>query len=139
MPRVLVAAGAHSASLVAALTGVRVPLDTERGYHLMLPREVERLSMAVTSLERRFIMTPMAEGLRLAGTVEFAGLERPPRMERAWQLRELARGMFARPLDETNATPWMAFALPCRIRCRSSIGPARKGGSGWPSGTTISG
>ncbi|SHK74250.1 NAD(P)/FAD-dependent oxidoreductase [Halomonas caseinilytica] len=125
VPRVLVAAGAHSASLVAALTGVRVPLDTERGYHLMLPREVERLSMAVTSLERRFIMTPMAEGLRLAGTVEFAGLERPPRMERAWQLRELARGMFARPLDETNATPWMGFrpSLPDSLPVIDRAGP----------------
>lgn len=102
-----------------------MPLDTERGYHLMLPREVERLPMAVTSLERRFIMTPMAEGLRLAGTVEFAGLERPPRMERAWRLRELAQGMFSRHLDETDATPWMGFrpSLPDSLPVIDRTGP----------------
>ncbi|WP_275285799.1 NAD(P)/FAD-dependent oxidoreductase [Halomonas elongata] len=125
VPKVLVAAGAHSAPLVAELTGVRVPLDTERGYHLMLPREGERISMAVTSLERRFIMTPMAEGLRLAGTVEFAGLERPPHMERAWRLRELAHGLFSRPLDEADATPWMGFrpSLPDSLPIIDRTGP----------------
>ncbi|MBD3898155.1 FAD-binding oxidoreductase [Halomonas sp. ML-15] len=125
VPRVLVAAGAHSASLVASLTGVRVPLDTERGYHLMLPREGGRLPMAVTSLERRFIMTPLAEGLRLAGTVEFAGLQRPPRMERAWRLRQLAEGMFSQPLDEAEATPWMGFrpSLPDSLPIIDRAGP----------------
>lgn len=125
VPRVLIAAGAHSAPLVASLTGTRVPLDTERGYHLMLPREGDRLPMAVTSLERRFIMTPLAEGLRLAGTVEFAGLDRPPRMERAWRLRELAQGLFSRPLDETDATPWMGFrpSLPDSLPIIDRAGP----------------
>ncbi|MCK2042754.1 FAD-binding oxidoreductase [Chromohalobacter sp. TMW 2.2308] len=107
--QVLVACGAHSAPLTAHLTGKRVPLDTERGYHLMLPGEQSRLPMAVTSLERRFIMTPMSEGLRLAGTVEFAGLERPPNMERAWQLHRLSQGLFKTSLDASEATPWMGF------------------------------
>ena len=46
----------------------------------MLPREHDRLPFAVTSLERKFIMTPMSDGLRLAGTVVFAGLDAPPSM-----------------------------------------------------------
>ncbi|MFJ2358162.1 NAD(P)/FAD-dependent oxidoreductase [Pseudomonas fluorescens] len=107
--QVLIACGAHSAKLTATLTGKRVPLDTERGYHLMLPHEHERLPFAVTSLERKFIMTPMAGGLRLAGTVEFAGLERPPFMERAWQLHRLSKGLFRRDLNAEDATPWMGF------------------------------
>lgn len=128
VPRVLVAGGAHSAPLVAALTGTEVPLDTERGYHLMLPREAERLPLAVTSLERRFIMTPMAEGLRLAGTVEFAGLERPARMQRARQLFELAQGMFAQPLDDYEATPWMGFrpSLPDSLPVIDRVGPEER-------------
>ena len=48
--QVLIACGAHSAKLTAALTGKKVPLDTERGYHLMLPHEHQRLPFAVTSL-----------------------------------------------------------------------------------------
>ena len=107
--QVLIACGAHSAKLTAALTGKKVPLDTERGYHLMLPHEHERLPFAVTSLERKFIMTPMSEGLRLAGTVEFAGLERPASMERAWQLHRLSKGLFRRDLSAEAATPWMGF------------------------------
>ena len=107
--QVLIACGAHSAKLTAALTGKKVPLDTERGYHLMLPHEHGRLPFAVTSLERKFIMTPMNDGLRLAGTVEFAGLERAPSMERAWQLHRLSKGLFKRDLNADAATPWMGF------------------------------
>ncbi|WP_353367014.1 FAD-dependent oxidoreductase [Acidovorax sp. FG27] len=105
--RVLIACGAHSAPLVAQLTGTRVPLDTERGYHLMLPHEHGRLPFPVTSLERKFIMTPMSGGLRLAGTVEFAGLDSPARMKRAWQLHRLSEGLFHRDLDAKDATTWM--------------------------------
>ncbi|MDW9403212.1 FAD-dependent oxidoreductase, partial [Pseudomonas soli] len=90
--QVLISAGAPSAKLTATLTGRRVPLDTERGYHLMLPAEQQRLPFAVTSLERKFIMTPMADGLRLAGTVAFARLEAPPSRERAWARHRLRTG-----------------------------------------------
>jgi D-amino-acid dehydrogenase len=107
--QVLIACGAHSAPLTAALTGKKVPLDTERGYHLMLPQERDRLPFAVTSLERKFIMTPMAGGLRLAGTVEFAGLDRPANMQRAWQLHRLSQGLFRHDLSAQGATPWMGF------------------------------
>ncbi|MDQ0654180.1 NAD(P)/FAD-dependent oxidoreductase [Pseudomonas cedrina] len=107
--QVLIACGAHSAKLTAALTGKTVPLDTERGYHLMLPRESHRLPFAVTSLERKFIMTPMTDGLRLAGTVEFAGLARPANMQRAWQLHRLSQGLFREDLSVQGATPWMGF------------------------------
>ncbi|MBN0976007.1 FAD-binding oxidoreductase [Pseudomonas hygromyciniae] len=107
--QVLIACGAHSARLTQALTGKKVPLDTERGYHLMLPHEQERLPFAVTSLERKFIMTPMADGLRLAGTVEFAGLDRPPNMQRAWQLHRLSHGLLRHELSAEDATPWMGF------------------------------
>ncbi|XVO84939.1 NAD(P)/FAD-dependent oxidoreductase [Pseudomonas palleroniana] len=107
--QVLIACGAHSARLTAALTGKKVPLDTERGYHLMLPHEQDRLPFAVTSFERKFIMTPLLGGLRLAGTVEFAGLLRPPNMQRAWQLHRLSQGLFRQDLSTQDATPWMGF------------------------------
>jgi len=87
----------------------------------MLPHEHERLPFAVTSLERKFIMTPMRGGLRLAGTVEFAGLERPANMQRAWQLHRLSKGLFRQDLNAQDATPWIGLpALPAGRRCRSS-------------------
>lgn len=125
--KVVIACGAHSAHLTATLTGTKVPLDTERGYHLMLPHERHRLPMAVTSLERRFIMTPMDEGLRLAGTVEFAGLHRPANMQRAWQLHKLSQGLFKNDLDTTEAKTWMGFrpSLPDSLPIIDSVKSGR--------------
>src|SRR4051794_485360 len=79
---VVIAAGAHSRPLAATL-GSNVPLETERGYHVMLrcPSRMPRVPIA--SGEGKFFATPMEEGLRVAGTVEFAGLEAPPNYARA--------------------------------------------------------
>lgn len=106
---VLVATGAFSKNWVQQSTGVNVPLDTERGYHLMLPNEINKLSIPVTSLERRFIMTPMNGGLRLAGTVEYAGLHAAPNMNRARNLLHLAQSMFEKPLNSNDNSEWMGF------------------------------
>lgn len=107
--KVMLAAGAHSKTLAKQLTGVTVPLDTERGYHLMLPHESARLQMPVTSLDRRFVMTPMQEGLRLAGTVEYAGLDAPANMQRAHILLQHAQPMLKTPLNSADSVPWMGF------------------------------
>ena len=88
---------------------MRVPLDTERGYHLMLPREAARLRLPVSSIDHSFVMTPMQHGLRLAGTVEYAGLHAPPNMARAHNLKPLAEKLLSSPLDGEAAQPWMGF------------------------------
>jgi D-amino-acid dehydrogenase len=87
---VVIAAGAHSHELSSRL-GSRVPLETERGYHVMLesPSIVPR--MPVASGEGRYFVTPMEGGLRIAGTVELAGLQAPPDFRRADALLEKAR------------------------------------------------
>ncbi len=123
--RVLVAAGAWSAPLVRELAGIKIPMDTERGYHLMLPAEPGRLPMAVSSLERKFIMTPMTGGLRLAGTVEFAGLHKTPDYRRAWGLVHHADALFERQLDTQGATPWMGCrpSLPDSLPVIDRVGP----------------
>lgn len=87
----LLCAGAHSKPLASQL-GYRVPLETERGYHLMLPGQYS-LTRAVASKDRKFIMTPMEGGLRLAGTVEFGGLEAEPDNRRAEMLLVHAKAM----------------------------------------------
>lgn len=107
--KVIVATGAWSKALAQQL-GYKVPLDTERGYHLMLP-EQDCLSIPVASLERKFIMTPMLNGLRLAGTVEFAGLEAPANEARAHALLPHAKAMLKQNLDhDARKLPnWMGF------------------------------
>ena len=107
--KVVLSAGAYSKSLAKQLTGVKVPLDTERGYHLMLPHESKRLNTSVSSLDRHFIMTPMEGGLRLAGTVEYAGLDAPPNMQRAHKLLQHANPMLKELLNTDDSVPWMGF------------------------------
>ncbi len=74
----------------------------------MLPNSGAALSIPVTSAERRFIMTPMSDGLRLAGTVEFGGLNLPANMQRAMMLASHARAMLPE-LDDTPGETWMGF------------------------------
>jgi D-amino-acid dehydrogenase len=105
----VVAAGIWSKALAAEL-GDRVPLETERGYHLMIrdPEAVPRIPTA--DADGKFVATPMELGLRLAGTVELAGLDAPPRWERARVLLTHARRMFPALRDdypEERITRWM--------------------------------
>ncbi|WP_025597578.1 NAD(P)/FAD-dependent oxidoreductase [Burkholderia sp. WSM2230] len=69
---VVVATGARSAQF-ARQCGDAVPLDTERGYHVRFPGAQQLISRPVGWAERGFYMTPMTDGLRVAGTVELAG------------------------------------------------------------------
>ncbi|MGU7774889.1 NAD(P)/FAD-dependent oxidoreductase [Burkholderia sp. MR1-5-21] len=71
---VVVAAGARSREFAAAC-GDRVPLDTERGYHVQFAQREHVVTRPVGWAERGFYMTPLDEGLRAAGTVELGGFD----------------------------------------------------------------
>src|SRR5438067_1187752 len=88
----IVCAGAYSKPLAAAL-GDKAPLETERGYHLMIrdPETMPRIPTA--DADGKFVATPMDTGLRFAGTVELAGLTAPPDWRRAQILLEQGRKM----------------------------------------------
>jgi D-amino-acid dehydrogenase len=88
----IVCAGAYSKPLAAAL-GDKVPLETERGYHLIVrdPEVMPRIPTA--DADGKFVATPMDAGLRFAGTVELAGLAAPPDWRRARILLAQGRKM----------------------------------------------
>ena len=123
MPKVLIATGAWSKQLVQQATGIQVPLDTERGYHLMVPDSRELLTVPVSSADRKFIMTPMDEGMRLAGTVEFAGLKAPANMQRAHMLTQHAKALLP-DLSEQTGESWMGFrpSLPDSLPVIDQVG-----------------
>ena len=79
---VVIAAGRASSEL-ARLLGFNAPLVSERGYHVMLAPDNVRFDLPVSLAERGFVVTPMQEGLRLAGTVELAAPHQPPSWHRA--------------------------------------------------------
>jgi len=105
--RVVVSAGSWSGKLLKPL-GFRVPLEAERGYHLMLPTPGITLHRPVSMAEAYFVATPMLNGLRLAGTAEFAGLKAPMNMLRATMMLQLA-SPFLPGLCGDGAVPWMGM------------------------------
>ena len=105
----VVCGGAHSKPLAAAL-GDKVPLETERGYHLMIrdPEVMPRIPTA--DADGKFVAVPMDTGLRFAGTVELAGLDAPPDWRRARILLEQGRRMLpglAASHAEERISVWM--------------------------------
>lgn len=120
---VALCAGAHSATL-AAQCGDRLPLEAERGYHLMYPDAARLVSRPVGWAERGFYMTPMAKGLRVAGTVELAGLG-PTKHRGLMDLLDFSVHR-ALPAVGSPTAPWLGFrptlpdGLPVLGRSRAS-------------------
>jgi D-amino-acid dehydrogenase len=104
--KVVIAAGAHSRPL-ALSAGDRVPLDTERGYHVEWDMAQPRLTRPSCPTARGFYLCPMTGRLRVAGTVELGGLTAPPSPHRIARLIEGARTVFP-DLGEPSRT-WMGF------------------------------
>jgi len=102
---VVIAAGAFSNELSSQLGG-RVPLTTERGYHVMLASPAVAPRIPVASGEGKYFATPMEGGLRIAGTVELAGLEAPPNNRRADALLEKAKRLLP-GLGYASVERWM--------------------------------
>ncbi len=105
--RVVVAAGAWSMRLLEPL-GLRLPLETERGYHALMPSPNLQLKVPLIVKNRGFALTPMDGGLCAAGTVEIGGLEAPPNERRAMILAEHAKRLFP-SLETGEPTYWMGF------------------------------
>jgi glycine/D-amino acid oxidase-like deaminating enzyme len=104
---VVVAMGAWSRQLLDPL-GIKVALETERGYHAMLFDPEVMPALPISNKTRAFGVTPMEDGLRVAGTVEIAGLQAPPNEERAKVLVQHAKRMFP-ALRAEKVRYWMGF------------------------------
>jgi D-amino-acid dehydrogenase len=121
--RMVVAAGAWSRPL-AAMLGSRVPLDTERGYHVMLPTPDRPPRHPISSGERKFVVVPMLEGIRITGGVEFAGLDAPADFTRIRRMATCAQRMLSN-LDPSIVSEWLGFR-PSMPDSLPVIGPAPK-------------
>ncbi|SDB72884.1 NAD(P)/FAD-dependent oxidoreductase [Belnapia rosea] len=123
---VVLAAGAWSARLLAPL-GIRIPLESQRGYHVMLQDAGITLRRPVIPADRKAFISPMEHGLRIAGTVEFGGLDHPPTPRRAELLLRDLRTAFPQARVERAEGFWMGHR-PCLPDSLPVIGPVRR----WP-------
>ena len=105
--RLVICCGAFSKKLTDNLHE-NIPLDTERGYHIHFKGFDNLISRPVVFQNRGFGMTPMEQGLRVVGTVEFGGLNNPPSKSRIKNLVENARYLLD-GLPENHDDEWLGF------------------------------
>ncbi|WP_174803394.1 NAD(P)/FAD-dependent oxidoreductase [Martelella limonii] len=104
---VIVACGAWSKRLAGSL-GETVLLDTERGYNTTLPASAFPLQRQLYFNDHSFVATPLRDGIRVGGAVEFGGLDLPANFKRADMLLKLAK-RFMPGLETEGGRQWMGF------------------------------
>ena len=90
--KLVITCGAFSKQLTDKLHE-NIPLDTERGYHIHFKDYDHLISRPVVHANYGFGLTPMEQGLRVVGTVEFGGLNNPLTKARIKNLIENAKEM----------------------------------------------
>ena len=104
--KIVIACGAFSKKLTDKLYE-NIPLDTERGYHIHFKDCDHLISRPVIYSNRAFGMTPMEQGLRVVGTVEFGGLKNPLSKTRIKNLIDNAKELLG-GLPE-HEDEWLGF------------------------------
>jgi len=120
--KIVIACGSFSKKLTDNLDE-KIPLDTERGYHVHFKDCDHLLSRPVIFQNRGFGITPMEQGLRVVGTVEFGGLDNPLSKSRVKNLISNAKYMMGDlPAHQDE---WLGFrpTLPDYLPV---IGPSKK-------------
>jgi D-amino-acid dehydrogenase len=119
----VICAGAHSNEFTRRL-GDSLPLETQRGYHATFEEPTVTLTRPISVAERKFFVTPMEMGLRVAGSVELAGLNPPPNYARADVLQAQVEKVIPE-LSAKHVSKWMGHR-PCMPDSLPVIGRATK-------------
>lgn len=103
---VVVAGGAWSRQLATSV-GDKIQLTTERGHHVLFPQSGDLLRGPTCYPEHGFFMTPLREGLRVAGTVELGGLNQPLSKRRIRSMIDAAKQLLPALTEPERA--WLGF------------------------------
>ena len=101
----VLATGVWSKPMMAKL-GLNVPLEAERGYHIVFENATGAPKRPLMIASGKFVSTPMDQGLRCAGIVEFGGLDAGPSKAPLDLLRRQAKKAFPH-LEYTNEIEWL--------------------------------
>ena len=102
--KIIVSTGAWS-NQIANKFGDKFPLDTERGYHILFDTNEKLINRPVAWSESGFYLIQIHDGIRAAGTVEIAGLKKPPNKKRLAMIERQSRKVLPQ-LREVKST-WM--------------------------------
>ena len=105
--KAVISAGIWSKPLMEKL-GLKVPMEAERGYHILFksPNITPRYPMMVAA--GKFVATPMDQGLRCAGVVEFGGLDETPSKAPLALLRRTVAETFPQ-MQAAEEEEWLGF------------------------------
>ncbi|MEK9709418.1 MAG: FAD-binding oxidoreductase, partial [Alphaproteobacteria bacterium] len=115
--KIVLAAGIWSRQLLVNF-GFNLPLEAERGYHLLLRDPGIELNNSIMDADGKYVASSMDAGIRIAGTAEFSGLDTAPNYARARRFAKQARQLFPRincdqPEEWMGARPSFPDSLPC--------------------------
>jgi D-amino-acid dehydrogenase len=105
-PRTVVLAAGSWTPGLARLAGTRVPIEPAKGYHVQLRNGGPPLRLPLIFQESVFAATPLDTGLRLAGTMEFVGMNEQLAERRALRLLQEARGYLTGLDAAAEFTTW---------------------------------
>jgi len=119
----VVAAGAFSKKF-ATQVGDKIPLDTERGYHVEYDMDKSLLNRPCCHAVDGFYMSPMTGRLRVVGTVELGGLSPKISQQRIKYLEKGVATFFPKLGNPSRA--WLGFR-PSTPDSRPVISESSKG------------
>ena len=113
----MIAAGVWSSKLLEPFK-IKIPLESERGYHLVCKNPGIKINHSIMDADRKCVASLMDNGVRIAGTAEFAGLNAPPDYKRAKIFKSIIKEIFPK-INTFNTVEWMGSrpsfpdSLPC--------------------------
>ncbi len=118
--KIVLAAGAWSVELLKSIK-IKIPLEAERGYHLIFPNPEIKVTNSIMDGDRKFVTSSMEMGVRSAGTAEFSGLNSKPNFNRARIFERLTKELLPN-LNACDLREWSGVrpSLPDTLPC---IGP----------------
>lgn len=123
---VVIAAGIHSSNILKS-QGLKIPMASERGYHVTIPGRDIPFNTPVMPSTGKMANTPTQMGLRLAGQVELATVEKAPNWNRSQVLLKhaLATYPYLKDRDLSDVQLWMGHR-PSTADCLPVIGKFTK-------------
>jgi D-amino-acid dehydrogenase len=107
--RCLIAAGARSGSVSAAITGISLPVQAGKGYAITIGGRPSPFARPLYLDEARVGCSPFADGYRFAGTMELSGINERLVPARVAAIRRAARRYLTLPPDGDAGVEWVGM------------------------------
>ncbi len=105
--RLILCAGIWSSELLKPFD-FKLPLIAERGYHLEFLNPGVEINNSIQDVASKFIVSSMSNGIRSAGTSEFAAIDAPPNYRRSDILKPLTKRLLP-ALNINQTKKWMGI------------------------------